>query len=172
MGIKAVYLSCGRILARQILETSLASVTEDNSSGAMGYVALVVGWFIPGLGHWLIGRKKHAKIFAGGIYALFFMGLLLGGLPALNRPRQSLWDYAQYMAGWPAVVGDLAKTHYYPPPSHHPPGFAPLVQEVATAYCGLAGMLNLLVLVDLFMHISDPVSEISIPGSMPGEPRT
>ncbi|MGC9261173.1 MAG: DUF6677 family protein [Phycisphaerae bacterium] len=148
----------------------MTSATEDNGSGAIGYVALVAGWFIPGLGHWLIGRKKHAKIFALGIHGLFFMGLLLGGLPALNRPRQRLWDYAQYLAGWPAVVGDMAKTHYYPPKSHHPPGFAPLIQEVATAYCGLAGMLNLLVLVDLFMHISDPVPDVSPPRSVaPGE---
>jgi len=37
---------------------------------------------------------------------------------------------------------------------HHPPDFAPLVQEVATTFCGVAGMLNLLVLVDLFMWIA------------------
>ncbi len=134
----------------------MTSSQQDNDSGAVGYVALVAGWIVPGLGHWIIGRKRHAKIFALGIHGLFFMGLLLGGLPALDRPRQRMWDYAQYMAGWPAVVGGMAKARYYPPKSHHPPGFAPLIQEVATAYCGLAGMLNLLLLVDLFMRISTP----------------
>jgi hypothetical protein len=152
-------------MLRRILERFLASSTEDNGSGAIGYIALAVGWFVPGLGHWMVGRKKHAAVFALGIHGLFFLGLLLGGLPALNRPRQRLWDYAQYMAGWPAVAGDMVKPHFYPPKSHHPPGFAPLIQEVATAYCGLAGMLNLLVLVDLFMRISDPASDIPTSGN-------
>ncbi len=147
-------------MPQRILERFLDSSIEDNGSGAIGYVALAVGWFVPGLGHWMVGRKKHAKIFALGIHGLFFMGLLLGGLPALNRPRQRLWDYAQYMAGWPAVAGVTIKPHYYPPKSHHPPGFAPLIQEVATAYCGLAGMLNLLILVDLFMRISEPAPQM------------
>lgn len=144
--------------------------SEETGSGATGYIALAVGWLVPGMGHWMVGRKKHAKILALGIHGLFFMGLLLGGLPALNRPRQTLWDYAQYITGWPAVVGDVVKTHYYPPKSHHPAGFAPLIQEVATAYCGLAGMLNLLVLVDLFMHISDPAPEVPAAGTGTGSP--
>ena len=128
------------------------------------YIVLAIAWLIPGAGHIIMGDRKRGWIFLIAIHFLFFAGLLLGGIRALDRPRQQLWDYAQMAAGWPTVVGDLMRPQVIkndvavirgsngkPEKLHHPPGFAPLVQEVATTFCGVAGMLNLLVLVDLFM---------------------
>lgn len=128
-------------------------IVGDSKSG-MGYIAIAVGWLVPGAGHLMIGQRKRGAIFLLAIHTLFFIGLLCGGVRALDRPRQRLWSYSQYMAGWPMLVGAHIRASVYPPKSPHPLGFSPLLQEVATAYCGLAGMLNLLVLVDLFMIVS------------------
>lgn len=115
----------------------------------------------------MLGDRKRGVIFLVFIHLLFFAGLFLGGIRALDRPRQQLWDYAQMVAGWPSLVGNalrpqvvkadvavIKKNHGQSQKLHHPPGFAPLIQEVATTYCGVAGMLNLLVLIDLFMWIA------------------
>lgn len=115
----------------------------------------------------MLGDRRRGMIFLIFIHLLFFAGLLLGGIRALDRPRQQLWDYAQMGAGWPSLVGDMVRPQVVKndvavirgssgklKKLHHPPGFAPLVQEVATTFCGVAGMLNLLVLIDLFMWIA------------------
>ncbi|MGC8551441.1 MAG: DUF6677 family protein [Phycisphaerae bacterium] len=155
----------------------VAAAQTSSSTGGRDYAALMLGWLVPGLGHYLVGDRKRALIFAVAIHLLFFMGLLLGGVRALDRPRQPLWDYSQYAAGWPTLVGVAIRnrvdpalvptrrvnslgqtvTQMLPPPdAGRPVGFAPIIQGIATAYCGLAGWLNLLVLVDLFMRVSEP----------------
>ncbi len=146
-------------------------VGSGASSGTKDYLAIALGWLIPGAGHWLIGQRGRAVVFALAIHLLFFGGVLLGGVRVLNRPRQPVWDYSQFMAGWPMLVGNAVKNNTFPPHAKHPVGFAPLIQDVATAYCGLAGMLNLLVLVDLFLHVSDdhsPPKTIVVPPSATG----
>ena len=129
-------------------------VGSGATSGARDYIAIALGWLIPGAGHWLVGQRSRAVVFAVAIHLLFFSGVLLGGVRVLNRPRQPVWDYSQFMAGWPMLVGNAVKNNVFKPQAKHPVGFAPLIQDVATAYCGLAGMLNLLVLIDLFLHVS------------------
>lgn len=129
-------------------------VSVGGSKSGMGYIALAVGWLIPGAGHLIMGQRKRGVIFLVAIHTLFFMGLLVGGVRALDRPRQRLWTYSQYMAGWPMLAGAQIRGRVYPADAPHPVGFSPLLQEVATAYCGLAGMLNLLVLTDLFMVVT------------------
>jgi TM2 domain-containing membrane protein YozV len=145
----------------------LAATTANSQSNPKEYVALVLGWLVPGAGHIMLGDRKRGIIFMVFIHLLFFAGLLLGGIRALDRPRQQLWDYAQMVAGWPSLVGNMVRPQVIKDDVavirkpdgklqklHHPPDFAPLVQEVATTFCGVAGMLNLLVLVDLFMWIA------------------
>ncbi len=145
----------------------MASIVDKSQSSTKDYIALVLGWLVPGAGHIMLGDRKRGIIFLVFIHALFFTGLLLGGIRSLDRPRQQLWDYAQMVAGWPSLVGNMVRPQVIQDDVavihksdgtleklHHPPGFAPLIQEVATTFCGVAGMLNLIVLVDLFMWIA------------------
>ena len=143
--------------------TSRHPPSRRGGNAILGYLTIAIGWFIPGAGHWLAGDRKRAVIFAAAIHGLFFLGLLLGGVRALDRPHQRLWNYAQDLAGWPMVVGSQLRGRYFPPKSRHPWGFAPLIQDAATAYCGLAGLLNALVLVDLFLLVAGPESSGSGP---------
>lgn len=155
-----------------IAEYYLPSVADNSpnaskESSVKEYVVLALAWLVPGLGHIIMGDRKRGWLFLIAIHLLFFIGLLLGGIRALDRPRQQLWDYAQMAAGWPSLVGNYMRPTVIKDDVavirgsdgklkklHHPPGFAPLVQEVATTFCGVAGMLNLLVLVDLFMWMA------------------
>jgi hypothetical protein len=49
----------------------------------------MVAWLVPGLGHWLLGKKLRAGVFASVILASFVTGVVLGGelaVPQQNSP--------------------------------------------------------------------------------------
>lgn len=50
---------------------------------------LAVAWLVPGLGHWLLGKRRRALVFAAVIVAAFVTGVLLDGelaVPLSNSP--------------------------------------------------------------------------------------
>ena len=50
---------------------------------------IAVAWLIPGLGHWLLGKRLRAGVFASVIVASFITGILLDGelaVPQSNSP--------------------------------------------------------------------------------------
>jgi len=48
---------------------------------------LAVAWFIPGSGHWLLGKKKRAIVFAVVILCGFVTGVLFGGEIGTPKPQ-------------------------------------------------------------------------------------
>lgn len=156
--------------------------------GPFSYVALVLAWCVPGLGHILIGQRARGIVFMVAIHGLFAGGLLLGGIRALNPVEQPIWTYTQFLAGWPMVIGnrvekakekelELLQDEYsvggkrpevgddtlrqkrekygqeftaeHPLFSYHPK-----IQDIGSVYCGIAGMLNLLVMFDVLLRIT------------------
>lgn len=107
-------------------------------------VLLFLAWLVPGLGHFLLGRRGRALVFAGVILAAFLIGLVLDG--ELLMPRQQ--DPLSYLAVI-AIVGNgvlfLAAE------------YLGLGQGVVTAvwyefgntFLLTAGMMNLLLLLDV-----------------------
>jgi hypothetical protein len=187
----------------------------DEGPGAAGYVALVLAWAVPGLGHMLIGQKARGAVFMAAIHGLFGLGLLVGGIRAINPPDQAIWTYTQFLAGWPMVVADkveqasraelgdrsaLPGSPQYTgelgrlfereaPPGETQediqkravfaqafiqahPGFAvdPKMQDMGAVYCGIAGMLNLLVMFDVLLRITGSTREEAGKKTRPGGP--
>jgi hypothetical protein len=48
---------------------------------------LAAAWFVPGLGHWLLGRKKRAIVFAVVIVCAFVTGVLIDGELGTPKPK-------------------------------------------------------------------------------------
>ncbi len=48
---------------------------------------LAGAWFVPGLGHWLLGRKKRAIVFAVVITCSFITGVLIDGELGTPKPQ-------------------------------------------------------------------------------------
>ena len=46
----------------------------------------VVGWLLPGAGHWLIGQRARGVAIGVSIVALFVLGLLVGGVRVVEVP--------------------------------------------------------------------------------------
>lgn len=119
------------------------------------YVTVILAWLIPGSGHYLLGQRQRGIIFAVALHALFLGGVFLGGLRVLSPPRQPIWGYTQYVAGWPMIIGTELKNRLIGSHAPLPVGTSPKIQDVGTVYCGLAGMLNLLVIFDVLVRISN-----------------
>jgi hypothetical protein len=165
---------------------------EQEGPGPVGYLALVLAWLVPGLGHLLLGQRARGLIFAIMIHGLFAAGMVIGGIRAINPPEQPIWTYTQFLSGWPMLVANRVEhatradlqTLAQNPPGYDRPSvtddsaiperearakeyikahplfsYHPKVQDVGAVYCGIAGMLNLLVMFDVLLRITGSVRE-------------
>ncbi len=48
---------------------------------------LAVAWLVPGLGHWILGKRTRAAVFAAVIVCAFVTGVLLEGELGVPRPH-------------------------------------------------------------------------------------
>jgi hypothetical protein len=112
---------------------------EDN----IFYLLIVglFGWLVPGGGHLILGKNKHAIIIFVTISLTFCAGLYIGSVGVINSVNAKPWFLAQLMNS-PAVialayiskVGDYA---VYARPN-----------EIGQIYTSIAGLLNLLCIVN------------------------
>jgi hypothetical protein len=178
------------------LSNSYYNAPEPEGPGPIGYLALVLAWACPGLGHFILGERVRGIVFAVFIHGLFALGLLFAGIRAINPPDQAIWTYTQFLTGWPMLIANrlehdsrhlikeelpdkyklergnreaelgrqftndermaFAKDFIARNPlfAHHPK-----VQDIGAVYCGIAGMLNLLVMFDVLLRITGSVRE-------------
>jgi hypothetical protein len=104
----------------------------------------VAGWLIPGLGHYLLGRKWRALIFFSTIIVMFLFGLAMKGefysagsasyLEVLGYFGQLCVGLAMPIARFFGYVGD--------------PFF--ISSDFGTAFLVTAGMLNVLTIIDAY----------------------
>lgn len=144
--------------------------------------ALLASVVMPGLGH-IVRKERVRGVAAGGaILAMFFGGLLLGGIDAVDRREDRIWFFGQALVGPIAIATDYIHQTKYKviDPSSRiirsaRPGelrdaatgvavsgasggssttTRPVVKsigranELGTLICTLAGMLNLIVILD------------------------
>lgn len=70
--------------------------------------AALLAWVWPGLGHIVLGERRRGFLIMFGVLFLFFGGLLIGGLDCVDRKNDRLWFLAQSMCGPIALGADLA----------------------------------------------------------------
>lgn len=109
---------------------------------AVAYLFLVgiAGWWIPGAGHWLIGQPKRAAIIFFSIAFAFLLGIWLGSIAVIDAGTP--WYWAQ-MLNSPAV----AYLAHLSGSVHHLESYGK-PREMGEIYTGIAGMLNLLCVVN------------------------
>jgi hypothetical protein len=131
-------------------------------------LAIAAGWVLPGLGHVLLGRYRRGILFGALILGSFAMGMAHEGRLALRDDRQPFLSLLQVVAN--AGVGPLdfwARSHVYgevayslPRDTADPRHDARLrilrerttsvLSIYGTAYLWTAGLMNLLLLFDVF----------------------
>ena len=61
--------------------------------------AALLTLLLPGLGHWVIGRRFKALLLGGSIIGLFLLGMALGGFGDFDRQRHPYYWAGQMMLG-------------------------------------------------------------------------
>ncbi len=140
-------------------------------AGFPPFVVAVAGWLLPGAGYWLIGQRTRGTIAGLSILLLFVAGIFIGGIRVVDvpgyaeagrkmigrdgrwlvasRPMPTVldkpWYLGQVLAGPVTLVASYysieAASREYPKGTAH-------VAEFGTLYCAVAGMLNLLLILD------------------------
>ena len=122
----------------------MSAVPVEPVAGRNAAVAAALAWILPGLGHFYLGRRKTALVFAAIVTVTFLLGLSFEGrLYTIDRtqPLSILATFAVAGAG----VLNLAARFL----SDNPSGtiLAP-TYEYGCAYLLTAGLMNLLLMLD------------------------
>jgi hypothetical protein len=191
--------------------TSVDPAHADARSLPSPPLVALAGWLVPGAGYWLIGQRARALVVGVTILTLFFSGILLGGVRAIQVPgygedggrlyavvekrrvsedrvlvsstvkehkvgqetpggvwvgthiRMLLpeignkpWSICQVMAGPAALASGAWSVWASRPVVHEDKSISPApgvlshsrVNEIAVLYTAVAGMLNLLTMID------------------------
>ncbi|HMS16793.1 MAG TPA: hypothetical protein PKA37_08120 [Planctomycetota bacterium] len=109
-------------------------------------IAVLLGFLVPGLGHFWLGYRSRALFFASILWGLFLVGLIMGKFAIVSPfERHPIWGIAQIPGGLMAVFGWLVSgraevTNLY---------------NIACLYAGSACLLNIVALCDAW-DLGDP----------------
>jgi hypothetical protein len=114
-------------------------------------IAVLLAWLFPGLGHWWIGARSRAILFAATLVPLFIAGLVISDFLSVSPfERHPIWGLAQLPGGlmtaitWLATSG-LVITRDNP------------YYGVGLLYTGSACLLNLLAMCDVW-DLTEPAA--------------
>jgi hypothetical protein len=134
----------------------------------------VAGWALPGLGHILAGQRKRGAILMITILGLFIAGLLIGGIDVIDNREDRWWFYAQALAGPITLVVDGVHQSLKPDAAQAVPidqlpyaRSIGRVNELGMLYCALAGLLNLLAIINVAYRV-DPHAPTQADDAGPG----
>jgi hypothetical protein len=101
----------------------------------------LAGWLVPGGGHLMLKKNRHAIIIFVTIAATFGIGLYIGSVGVINPVGAKPWYVAQIM-NTPAVaaLGQITKAEEY--------AVYGRPNEIGQIYTSIAGLLNLLCIVN------------------------
>jgi hypothetical protein len=131
--------------------------TIDNAPPPL--VALA-GWLVPGAGYWLIGQKKRAITCGVTIIAVFVLGILISGIRVVQAPDMSApggmlqrvlsrpWFIGQVLNGPMGIAAAWTSEQLAQSARFGKIEAKARLAEIGTLYTAVAGMLNLLTIID------------------------
>jgi TM2 domain-containing membrane protein YozV len=103
-------------------------------------IVAIAAWLIPGAGHLIIKRPANGLIIFIGISAAFVMGLWIGSIAVINPVLEYLWYIPQIMVSpFVKIIGNITVTRQL--------DVFGRPNEIGQIYTSMAGMLNLLCIV-------------------------
>ena len=117
---------------------------EPKRAGARNPALLVAaGMAVPGLGHFLQGRKRRALIVFVMLVGLFVWGTWLSEGANLSRERHFYYWAGQFLVGLPALVTEIV--------SGRPPVTGEMAHgDIGLLFACMPGLLNVLALLDVY----------------------
>jgi hypothetical protein len=133
--------------------------TEPHHPVPPPLVALAA-WLLPGAGYWLIGQRVRALTVGVTILAVFTLGILISGIRVVQAPdlsgpgnpaQQILarpWFIGQVLIGPVGIGAAYISSELAASPTYRTIEAKARLAEIGTLYTAVAGMLNLLTLID------------------------
>ncbi len=149
----------------------------DSTPSPRWHVAsAIAAWLVPGLGHWLLGQRSRAAVLCVSISMLWVGGFFIGGVGVFDRKAHPIWFAGQMLIA-PSILVEKWHTHLQGPYALPPrpdadeipyePSYSH-IHEQGVLYTALAGMLNLLAIMDVLYQ--DPAAR-SRSSEAPDKPR-
>ncbi len=137
-------------------------------------IELIAALLIPGLGHFLGGERRRGVCISAGVLGLFFGGMLIGGIDVIDSREDRIWFFGQACVGPVAFGVDWVHQNKFkvidpktkqlrsanPDEGRDARGFAVAggtppneksinkVNDLGTLFATIAGMMNLIVVLD------------------------
>ena len=111
--------------------------------------AVALAWLVPGGGHFLLKRPGRAALLMASITSMFVCGLMMQG--AMFSPASG--DLLTTLINTGGFVGDVASGILYLMSAwlgYNQPDTAGAVHDYGTKFLVVAGLLNILAMVDAF----------------------
>ena len=137
-------------------------------------IACVLAWLVPGAGHWYLGRRLRAVVFFTLVTLSFVLGTVFNGRFSVitsGQPYLTTFQVAACLGSGPmeivtrtvlygAPIYKMPDEDAHEPGEKHPPKTKPgqllrsrneaFDSAYGTAYLWAAGLMNLLLLLDVF----------------------
>lgn len=150
-------------------DSNSSHVDSDTVAERWNVPEAMATWFVPGLGHYLIGEKKRGLILFVCISSLWFGGLFIGGPGVIDWYSQSVPIVRKGQYGlFQTFAFEMVRTRYMQPVA---PGMTPAdmnqpgrigyrpslnrLEEQGVLYASVAGLLNVLLIIDV-VHRGGP----------------
>jgi hypothetical protein len=128
----------------------MKSTNSEMAPGLRMPIAGLLGWLLPGAGHLFIGEVRRGVVIMLVIAATFWTGIAIGGLKnTVNPVDRSWWFLGQICTGGHALATLAVSKRLPDGPQLVAFGRS---EEVSVVYTGIAGMLNLLVILDVLVR--------------------
>jgi hypothetical protein len=118
--------------------------------------AALAAWLWPGAGHIVLGQRKRGMLIMFGVLFLVLCGLLVGGVSTVDRKDARLWFLAQSLNGPIVFALDYANQHgikTLPDDKRNKAISIGHPAEIGTLFIALAGLMNLVVVLDALVFI-------------------
>ena len=113
--------------------------------------ATLMAWVFPGLGHMSLGQYRRGRFICLGVLFLVVMGVLVGGIDAVDHKHDGLWFIAQVCCGPIVIAIDMATQFFIvDAPIEKRATLVGLshVNEIGTLFVAMAGLMNFVVILD------------------------
>lgn len=107
------------------------------------WLALLLTWIAPGLGHHYLGRKSKAILFFALVTFLYVFGMWLAGFRNVSLQRHQIYFLAEIPYGGATLLASLLTQNL------RVEAFNPL-HDVGLLFTSVAGLLNVIVMVDIY----------------------
>ena len=121
-------------------------MSRNPESASAPWIAVALAWVFPGLGHYYLGRRGRALLYAALVTLMFLFGLSFQGRlysPEEGAPLTLLATFAVFGSGLLNIAGRLLV--------ENPRGaILAVTYEYGCAFLLTAGLMNLLLVLDVY----------------------